>query len=72
MYAEFLKGLAEIAEKLDEVAKIGGNANNTRPLPTPYVAGSVEVRLDGNLVGYFDFEDEWVTYREKGVKNATS
>jgi len=64
MYTEFLKGLAALAEKLDEVAKMGSD-NDTSGLPTPYVAGSIEVRLDGEVIGYFDFEDEYVLYREK-------
>jgi len=64
MYTEFLKGLAELAEKLDEVAKIGSDSDSSG-LPTPYVAGSIEVRLDGEVIGYFDFEDEYVLYREK-------
>jgi len=63
MYAEFLRGLAEIAEKLNEVAVMGEDKPNG--LPTPYVGGSVEVKLDGETVGYFDFEDEYVLYRVK-------
>ena len=68
MYTEFLKGLAELAEKLDEVAKIGSDVTSGGGMPTPYVAGSLEVRLDGEVVGYFDFEDEYVIYREKPRK----
>jgi len=65
MYTEFLKGLAELAEKLDEVAKIGSDVTSGGGMPTPYVAGSLEVKLEGEVVGYFDFEDEYVIYREK-------
>lgn len=60
MYTEFLKGLAELSEKLNEAAKLGGN--NEDLLPVPYLAGQVEVHLDGELVGHFVFEETWVNY----------
>lgn len=60
MYAEFLSVLAELAAKLNDAARIGGDGPNG--MPTPYLAGEVEVRLSGDRVGCFQFEDEWVTY----------
>ena len=62
MYTQFLRALAEIAEYLDAAAKVGGGATAVESLPTPYLSGSIEVRLDGALVGRFIFEDEWVIY----------
>jgi hypothetical protein len=59
MYAEFLTTLGKIAEKLNEAAVIGGEELGP---PTPYLAGKVEVRLDGERVGWFEFVDEWVNY----------
>lgn len=62
MYTDFLKTLALISEKLDEVAKMGSDGPG---LPTPYLAGSVDVLLEGEKVGSFQFEDEWVIYVPK-------
>ncbi len=61
MYTAFLDTLAKIAKLLDEAAKIGGDEDG---MPTPYLYGRVGVRLDGQDVGYFEFEDEWVIYHE--------
>jgi hypothetical protein len=68
MYAEFLQGLADLATSLNEAAKIGSDG----PIPTPYLAGKVEVRLEGEPVGYFEFEDEWVIYHSSGEEDAMS
>jgi len=66
MYTEFLKALAEIAEHLDKAVKIGSDGSpDGLGMPTPYIYGSLEVRLEGEIVGYFDLEDEYVLYREK-------
>lgn len=62
MYTAFMRGLADIAEKLDEAAKLGSDQG----MPTPYIAGRIEVRLDGAIVGYFIVEDDYVLYEEKG------
>lgn len=59
MYYEFLETLAEIAKHLNEAAKIGGDVAG---MPTPYLFGKVEVRMDGETVGHFEFVDEWVNY----------
>lgn len=61
MYAEFLKGLADIAEKLNEVAQMGTDEG----VGTPYVAGKLEVRSHGDVVGHFEFIDEFVVYTPK-------
>ncbi len=66
MYTEYLQTLAKISEHLDAVAKIGGDIPG-KTMPTPYVQGSLEVVLDGEIVGYFDFEDDYVLYRERPI-----
>jgi hypothetical protein len=60
MYTDFIKTLAIISEKLDEIARIGTDEQGT--LPKPYVGGRLDVLLDGTKVGYFEFEDDWVIY----------
>jgi hypothetical protein len=64
MYTAFLEGLGRLGRALDEAVKIGGN-DGADNLPEPYLAGRVEVRLDGEVVGWFQIEDEWVTYVPK-------
>ncbi len=59
MYTEFLKGLAALSEKLDEAVKIGGEVSG---MPTPYLSGTIDVSLDGEKVGRFKIEDEYVVY----------
>ena len=65
MYVEFLETLLEIAKHLNEAAKLGGGVGTD--LPRPYVAGKVDINLDGTKVGEFTFEDDWVIYQP--IKN---
>jgi hypothetical protein len=61
MSTSFLKGLAELSAALDAAALIGSDDQGT-----PYLVGMVEVRLEGETVGQFEFTgDEWVTYHPK-------
>ena len=62
MYTDYLKGLAELAEALDIVAKIGSDGSANGKLPTPYIGGKIEVRLEGEVVGHFIVEDEFVVF----------
>lgn len=66
MYAEFLKGLADIAEQLNKAATMGGETEGN--IPTPYIYGNIEVRLDGESVGYFELVDEYVIYHDKPLE----
>ncbi len=65
MYTEFLQGLADLSKLLTQAAQLGGDLKG---MPTPYLYGKVEVRLDDTTVGYFEFVDEWVQY--ESVKEA--
>ena len=62
MYAQFLRTLADLAEGLDKLATIG--EDKTSGPSTPYLHGKVDVALDGEVVGHFAFEDEWVIYHD--------
>lgn len=62
MYTAYLKGIASISEKLDEVCQMGGK--DDQGMPTPYVGGKLDVYLDGSVCGHFVFEDEWVMYHD--------
>jgi hypothetical protein len=61
MYTEFLTTLSRLSQLLDEAVKIGGDENG---MPAPYLYGKVEVLLDGETVGHFIIEDEYVIYQE--------
>ena len=65
MYTEFLEGLYKLSKGLQDLAAVGGDIEG---MPTPYLYGKVEVRLDGEVVGHFEFVDEWVQYEPVEVK----
>lgn len=68
-YAEFFQGLAELARALDVAAAIGGELEG---MPTPYLHGTVEVRLDGQRVGEFEFVDEKAIYFADSEAHSTT
>lgn len=64
MYAQFLRGLADLADAIDATAKIGSDG----PMPTPYIGGRIDVLLEGEVVGHFLIEDEYCIYEPKENK----
>ena len=60
MYTEFLEQLAWLSKQLEPLAQSPESAQSGMPIP--YITGRIAVHLDGEVIGYFELQDDYVNY----------